>query len=253
MSSTLSKLLYTPLKEEEKQLTGWSKSTIDYVLSHKSKVHTAIRGIAKSLNKILQKADVEDVYMEILDYLYTCDDYNISKACERSSNVGVIVSLEGYVHSCIKFCVIRYVTNQFSADKLIVRETVSDNDGKEMSLFDTIPDSKDSGFNDFGYQLDTICKAYESHRYKYGSDIFQIWFVRLQTIIYEKSDRYKDILTVLGVSKKDIANIEKETDYEGAMVSIAKAVTLMGVENAVEIIRKYTYSADKIQRVVELF
>lgn len=253
MSSNLSELVYTPLMEEEKQLAGWSKSTIDYVLNHKTKVNAAIRGIGKSLNKILQKSDIEDIYMEVLDYLYTCDDYNISKACERSSNAGVIVSLEGYVHSCIKFCVIRYVTNMFNTEKTLVRESIKDEGGKELSLFDTIPDRRDAGYSDFGYQLDSICKAFESQRYQYGPDIFQIWFIRLQTMICNKSDRYKDILTVLGISKKDIATIEKEADYDGAMISIAKAITLIGIEDAVEIIRNYTYSADKIQRVVELF
>ena len=61
MSSNLSEILYYPLMEEEKQLAGWSKSTIDYVLNNKTKVSTAIRGIGKSLNKILQKADIEDM------------------------------------------------------------------------------------------------------------------------------------------------------------------------------------------------
>ena len=104
---SLSNLVYSPLKEEEKQLAGWSKATIDYVLNNKTKVQTSIRGIAKSLNKVLQKTDVDDAYMEILHYLYQSDDYNISKAYERSNNVGSIVSLDGYVHSCIKYCVIR--------------------------------------------------------------------------------------------------------------------------------------------------
>lgn len=250
---SLSNLVYSPLVEENKQVVGWSKSTIDYVLNHKTKVQNSIRGIAKSLNKIMQRADVEDVYIEILEYLYNSDDYNISKAYERASNAGTIVSLEGYVHSCIKFCVIRYVTSTFNYEKNIVHETIKDEDGKELSLFDTIPDTRDNNFTDFGYQLETICKAYESQRYQYGPDIFQLWFVRLQTIINDKNDRYKDILAVLGVSKKDISIIEEKADSDGAMVSIAKAVSLIGVDDAVEIIRNYTYSADKIQQVIELF
>ena len=35
---SLSDYVYGPLKEEEKQFAGWSKSTIEYVLSHKTKV-----------------------------------------------------------------------------------------------------------------------------------------------------------------------------------------------------------------------
>ena len=53
----LSNLVYSPLVEEAEQLTGWSKSTIDYVLNNKTKVQTSIRGIAKGLNKIMQKTD----------------------------------------------------------------------------------------------------------------------------------------------------------------------------------------------------
>ena len=250
---SLSTIVYSPLKEEDKQLAGWSKSTIDYVLSHKTKVQSSIRGIAKSLNKQMQKSDVEDVYTEILMYLHNSDDYNISKACERSSNAGSIVSLEGYVHSCVKFCVIRFVTDSFNNEKNLVREYICDEDGKELSLFDTIPDTSNTKYTDFDYQLDTICKAYESQRYAFGPDIFQIWFIRLQTIVNNKNDNYKEILSVLGISKKEIALIEQKSDTDGAMLSIAKAVTLIGVDEAIKVLRKYTYSADKIQKVVELF
>lgn len=249
---SLSDYVYGPLKEEEKQLAGWSKSTIEYVLSHKTKVQNSIRGIAKKHNKILQKADIDDVYMEILQYLYSSDDYNLSKAYERSRNDGSIVSFEQYVNSCIGFCVKRYVTNSFNSEKRLVRDTISDEDGKELSMFDTISDNSDSKYSDFCYQLDTICKAYESQRYAFGPDIFQIWFIRLQTIINNKNDRYKEILSILGISKKDISIIEQKADTDGAMISIARAITLIGVDDAVDIIRKYTYSADKIQQVVEL-
>lgn len=248
----LSQILYSPLKEEDRALTGWSKSTVDYIQSHKTKVCGTIRGIAKGLNKNLQKADIENIYQEILVYMYTCDDYNISKACERSSN-GDIVSLEGYVHSCVKFCVIRYVTKQFENDKKEVPDIVKDVDGKELSKFDAIADTRNQGFDNAFYEIRETCKSFESQRYLFGPDLFQIWFVRLLTLIYNKEDKYTDILVVLGVSKTDICNIQKEANYDGAMLSIAKAISIIGIENAIEVIRDYTYSADKIQRVVELF
>jgi len=248
----LSEILYSPLKEEDRVLTGWSKSTVSYALNHKTKVYNTIGGIAKSLNKILQKHDLDDVYQEILNYLYTCDDYNISKACERSSN-GSIVSLEGYVHSCIKYCVIRYVTKTFEDESHTVKEISKDEDGKELSIFDTIADTKDNGFSDFYYDIETICKSFEAERYIFGPDIFQIWYIRLLTIVYKKEEKYEDILVILGISRKDMANIQKESHYDGAMLSIAKAISITGVEQAVSVIEKYTYSANKIRRVVELF
>ena len=249
----LSEIVYSSLMEEEKQHAGWSKATIDYVTSNKYKITTSIRGIAKSHNKLLQRADIDDLYNEILCYLHNCDDYNISKAYEHSNGSGAIVSLEGYVHSCVKFCVIRHITQTYDTEKSVVREYVKDDEGKELSLFDTIADSSHNVYSDFGYQLDSICKSFETHRYEYGPDIFQIWFVRLQTLVSNKRDRYKDILNVIGISKKDIAYLESQSKEEGAMLSIAKAVSLVGVEESLKVIRNYTYSADKIERVIELF
>lgn len=251
---SLSELVYSPLKEEGTKLTGWSKSTIDYVLNNKKKVYTSIRGIAKIYNKVLQYSDIEDVYMEIINYLYRSDDYNIAKAYERSSSDGAIVSLEGYVHSCIKFCVIRYVTDDFKEESRLVRDKLQDDEGKEISLFDTLADTKNIDvFNSIGYQLESICKSYEHQRYAFGPDIFQIWFVRLQTIIYNKQNLYMDILNILGISKSEIIKVEKRANNDGAMVNIAKAITLIGAEEAVKILRDYTYSADKIEQVIKNF
>lgn len=206
-------------------------------------------------NKVLQRTDVDDIYMEILHYLYTCDDYNITKAQERSSNAGVIVSLEGYVHSCIKYCVIRFCTEQYKKDSMTVREQTKDEEGKELSLFDTIPDTNagSDNYSKINYELDEICKAYENQRYAYGPDIFQIWFIRLQTMMHNKKDKYKDILAVLGVSKKDIAFVEKESSDDGAMMSIAKAITLIGIEESSKILKKYVYSAKRIEDVIKIF
>lgn len=251
-TNALSDLVYAPLKEEDKKLTGWSKSTIDYVTNNKTLIHNSIRGIAKSHGKLLQRTDIDDVYMEVLHYLYGCDDYNVCKAYERSSS-STIVSLEGYVYSCVKYCTIRFVTKLYENESATVRDTVEE-DGKEISLYDTVADRKSQdNFTEFMYQLDSICKSFEYQRYSFGPDIFQIWFVRLQTMIQGKQDKYKDILTVLGISKKEIAQVEREATKDGAMVSIAKAVTLIGVEEAIKVLKNYTYSANKIEKVIKLF
>ena len=229
--SSLSEIIYSPLKEEEESLVGWSKETIDYVLDNRRSTYSQIRGIAKSLNKSLQLTDVEDIYEEILCYLYGCDDYNTEKAIDRSNRDGAIVSLEGYVGSCVKFCVIRHVTKEYEQEKETVRETVSDTDGKELSLFDTITDRKTLlSYEDEHCDLEDVCKTYQYKRYEYGPDIFQVWFVRLQTMIHD---------------------IEKTNDT--VMLMIARAITVAGIDKAVEIIREYTYSADRIEKVVELY
>jgi len=247
---SLSDLVYCSLKEEENNTVGWSKATIEYVVNHRSKVYTSIRGIAKSQGKMLPLADVEDIYSALIDYLYKTDDYNLEKAYSENN----IVSFEGYIYSCIKFCVIRYVTRMYKEEKTRIGESLTDDEGKEMSIFDTIPDNRCStSYNDFGYDLETICKMYESERYAFGTDIFMIWFIRLQTMVKNKQDRFKDILSVLGVSKKEISEVEQKTLLDGAMLSIAKAVSLMDINDAIKVIQNYTYSYRKIKEVIEIF
>lgn len=253
MSKTISEIIYTPLMEEEEALVGWSKQTIDYVLGHKSKIQASIRGIAKGIGKILQKTDVEDVYMELLNYLYTCEDYDISKAIERSNNAGVIVSVEGYVFACVKYCVIRFVTNNYNTEKKLVHDIVKDEDGKELSLFDTIADKKDAGFDDIAYDLEYICRAYESQRYKFGPDLFTIWYVRLLTMQMNKEECYNELLTVLGITRRDMLNVEKHLSYDGAMLAIAKAVSLKGVDESIEVLKNYTYYADRIENLIKIY
>jgi hypothetical protein len=249
---SLSETIYSPLKENE-ELTGWSKETINYTYNNKSKVCSQIRGIGKSHNKILKRYEIEDIYQNLLIYLFTYEDYNISKACDRIEE-GVVLSLEQYVHTCIKFCVLRYITEQYKYEKPLVREysKTNETDDQELSIFDTIADKKASKYEEIEYDLDTICKMYESHRYEYGIDIFQVWFVRLETIAHNKKDKYSEIIKQLGISANDVANLEKKSDTSGAMLSIAKAVSIIGVEQAIEVLKKYTYASDIISKVITI-
>lgn len=252
MAESISRLIYSPLVEESQPVTGWSKATIEFVTSNKTKILNSIRGIGKSLNnRFLQKADIDDIYMEILQYLYTCDDYNIDKAYERSNNAGVVVSLEGYVHSCVKYCVLRYLTDKYKKEKPLVSESIKDKD--DVSIFDTIADKSKNGIDSSTeLSLRDICENSKSKRYTYGVDIYQIWFIRLKTMSLNKNDNYKDILDVLNISTKDISFVKK-SDTDELMLSIAKAVTVIGVEEALDIIREYVYSAENIEKVIEEF
>lgn len=250
MGDNLSCLIYSPLMEESQPVTGWSKATIEFVTNNKTKILNSIRGIGKSLNKqFLQKADIDDIYMEILQYLYTCDDYNVEKAFERSNNAGVVVSLEGYVHSCVKYCVLRYLTDKYKKEKPLISDYVKGRE--ELSIFDTIPDKNKPDINS-QTDLREICENIKSKRYAYGVDVYQIWFIRLKTMSINKNDKYQEILDVLNISTKDVSFVEK-SDTEGIMMSIAKAVTLIGVDMSLDIIRKYVYSAKNIEKVIEAF
>lgn len=242
--------VYSPFMEEEKPVAGWCKDTIEYVNNNRSRVIKSIRGMASSMNrKSLQIADVEDIFSEIVMYLYKCDDYNIYKAIERSSS-GSAVSLEGYVNACIKFCVRRYLTTEYDMEKTKIRET-RDIDGRELSIFDTISDGKsEEEFASVLIDLEQHCKICEHLRYKYGPDIFMIWYIRLLTLAEGMSELYKDILNILGISKKELNSIERKTYQDEMMISFANSISNYGVERAIEIIENYVYSANKIKELV---
>ena len=246
---SLTECVYSPLMEEEDNTAGWSKETIDYISKHKTKVQKSIRGIAKGLNKLLQTADVEDIYADVIMYMYNCDDYDISKAINRSSS-GTMVSLEGYVHSCVKYCVMRYVTNTSKKEHEIVRDTIQDSEGKELSIFDTITDDKTSkSYDGLIYDIGAILRAVESYRYYYGPDLYMIWYIRLLTYNSENKDAYKEILEILDIDKKELSDIERKSKSDDLMTNIAKAITKCNVDEALEELEKYVYSHEKIKRV----
>lgn len=243
-----------PMEEGNENVTGWDKETIAYVAKNKSKVYSQIRGISKGLRKHnLQPTDVDDIYSEVLMYLYSCDDYNLSKAIERSSS-DKIVSLEGYLNTCIKYCVVRHCTLMYKDEKEIVHDVVNDDDGKELSILDNIADSSSKEHMDtMLYDLEALCRSCEAIRYKYGPDIYLVWFVRLLTLGCKNKDLYKDILSILGISKKELSNVERYANDDELLISFAKAVDISGVEESIKIIRPYVFSYRKIENAVHAY
>lgn len=249
----LSESIYCPLKDEEQSLVGWNKSTVEYARDNKDKLISMIRGMTASSRKLIQPGDVQDIYMELMQYLYKSDDYNISKAYFNSSNPGMIVSLGGYIASCLKNTVRRYIHDKYRVDSNEIKDRViSKEGGKELLLFDTISDTRtENSFEKLEYDLDVLCEQYQSLRYEYGVDLYLIWYIKLRKANNEcKND--KDILEVIGIKKKDIQRINNEIREEGPIYSIARAISITGVNNAIDIIRKYVYGADNIDKIMDI-
>ena len=245
---TLSDIVYTGLLEEPKSKRGWEKQTVDYVIKHKTKVKAAIRSHGRSMNQILSGDDLDDYYMELLMYLHNTHDYNLSIAVERANEKcgNKAISLEGYVFSCVKFVSLRCLTERINKNVNEISSTIKDEDGEETSIFDTlIADKSDMGFDSVDYDFNKICK--------YNIDIFEIWFIRLLTNKYEKKELYNEILTILGIKRYEMINLQRNHSFNQAMLELAKAISICGQDRAIEVLRNYTYSADKIEKVVQLF
>lgn len=245
-------LVYSPLLEEgSDNQVGWDKSTVDFIIKNRSKVYRQIKGIAKKYRRDVQQADVEDMYMDILQYIYHASDYDINKAYENSGDNSVL-SLEGYLNVCINLCVLRFCVSLNEIDKYVVHDRVLKDGEFEFSLLDNATD-KDSleRIEQVMYDLDELCKSTEPFRYKYGVDIYMVWFIRLLSLGESDSKSYQSVLSLLGVSKKDLSIIKKaSSDDEDIMSSFARAISIIGVDRAIPIIRKYVYCADKIEAVM---
>lgn len=242
-------LVYSPLKEEQVS-DGWQKQTVEHVCKHREKAMKTIRSIAKGMCKqSLQSQDVDDIYSEIILYLYKSDDYDLAKAVERSSS-GTMVSLEGYINTCIKYCVLRYLTNQRMVDKEKVADITS-KEGKEVSIFDTLPDkSSEEDYDSVIYDLTQQCKAYECKRYKYGPDIYLVWYVRLLTLESGDDETYRDALSILGIDKRELARLEKSMQEDDMMQEFAKAIANTGIDESLRILEEYIYSYEHIRKLV---
>lgn len=247
----LEKIIYAPLMEEESDdVTGWDKDTVRYAEKNRSKIERQIRAAARGLRKTgLQAWDVEDIYGEVILYLHKCHDYDISRAIDRSST-GNIVSLEGYVNSCIRFVVLRYCSQMASHEKETVSDTVYDGEDKELSIFNTIPDpNSEIDIDNMACDFPTLCKSCEPLRYRFGPDIYLILYVRLLCHSDITGDIYKNTLNVLGISKKDLSHIDRSSE-DAVIVSMVKAINSISQEEAVSTIEKYVYSANLIKQAV---
>ncbi len=243
-------IVYCPLLEEEEQIPSlaWEKDTLQYAINNKSRVVRVIRNAAKGMTN-LNSMDIEDIYSDVLEYLYKSDDYDVQKAIEYS-NSGNMVTLEGYVNSSIKYCVKRYITSTYRREKEIVRDVIVDDEGKEKEILDMVADEESTRiFNDIGYEVGLHIKSIEHKRYKFGVDIFLVLYVRLLTM-EEGEDKYRKILEVLGVSKKDLNELEKKIITDSDIRGAIKAISLSDIEEATSVLEKEVYGAKKIKEVI---
>ena len=245
MRSVKNTVSYQLVEVDDSESEGWSKMTVDYVVKNRSKIKKTILNTARRYRKSIQHDDVDDIYDDVIEYLYKADDYNINKAINKSKT-GEMASLEGYVGSCVKFVTIRACSELNDHSKKVISENTTGKDGSELSLFDSMYDPKSSiGVDDFDYDLRTICKSCEPIRYRFGPDIYLVWFVRLMTITKNCRDKFGTIMDILGISDRELMKLKN--DYENnTMSDIAKAITLQSINESISILREYIYSADSI-------
>ncbi len=248
-------LVYTPLMEDEQEkLKGWDKITINYLVENEKMIK---KSISKSLGKrrmsSINSSDIDDIYSEVLLYLYEVDDYNISKAVvETDDGKKYIIPLEGYVFKSIEFCIKRYITKKFDRESLIVNTEVRTPEDNILDILNTITDNKtDTDFEHVTVDLNQHCKECESIRYKYGVDIYQMWFIGLLVLDNKLEDDYFDIMNILGISRRDLREISKQAYEDDTLLEFAIGINKHGVKESINILEQYVYSADQVKKAIK--
>ena len=243
-------LVYCPFLEEE-STEGWDKETIEYIQNNRQKVMRAIYGIARSMGRRrLQTTDIEDIYSQLLLYMYKTEDYDVLKATSGCGD-GRVLSLEGYINSCIKYCILRHIQEEGKEIRRRARNKVED--GRELELLDTVPDEEANElFDEILIDLKEYCDMCEHSRYKYGPDIFLVWYVRLLTL-GKREGLYEKVLEVLGIDRGELIKVEELSRKDGLMAGFAKAITTAGIDASINIIEDYVYSAARIREVIEQY
>ncbi len=246
-------LVYSPPLEEEELIPelDWEKQTVQYLINNENKVIRLINYKAKKLSSFIS-ADAEDVYIESLLYFKSAPDYDINKAILRSEN-GKPITLENYINACITCVLNRQIAKIYKRNTELAN-VLYDDEGKVESLFERLADESLSELiENAGTDIRSDLTNIEHKRYKFGIDIFQLFYIRLLTMnISEK--QYRNILEALGITKKTLKDLEAHLIADDDVMQVIKAISISKNEKAaISALEKKVYGAKVIKETINNF
>lgn len=235
---------YNMLEMPEKESNDWDKRTVQFIINNYNKVRKMVRVMAKGVPDY----QIDDIMSDVVIYFKDADDYDIERAYNESTDT--YLSLEGYISVGIKHCIQRYKTDSYGHEKHLVHSTLITEDG-EKDLFDTIEDRSSLDRMDcIGYDLENAFNSVRCLRYKYGIDIYMVIYLRLLT--GNDSDLYFNVLEALGISKRELSDIQRKMSRELDMQYLIKTICLHDKEKVLQEIEKYVYGRQKIKEAVAM-
>lgn len=205
--------------------------TVIWISDKKNENHIK-RGIISNLNK-LSNGRVrynDDIIIElmgnVLQYFMDGKDYDPERGASFST----------YIYDGIENCVKRYYTDLSNEYARMGQYDLEDSLSGKYSLDE---------YEDSAEEIEMICKALEYKRYKYGIDLFFMAYVGLRL----RSGKARDYLLSLGINPKQLKKakaLKKDMQCRYFMMAVAR--NRIGVE----ILRKFVYGADLIDRTIGL-
>lgn len=236
--------------EQEAQISQskFDKKTIEYTREHIKEIKDVIRNCLRNKNmKGMNESDVEDIFMEIIEYQTEHDDYCANKAYNREENN--MVPIGGYVARIAQLCTLRYITKYCNHNKRMV----SKDNIKE--LHDEIPD--DSALIQFQRVEDNDAKSFlkdmETIRYKYDSDIDIYQFIYIKIICKDwDASKIDSFISFFNITRIELNEISRRIEHDEAVNDLKRAMALNIVET-ISLLKGYIYGVQFIDEIADTF
>ena len=248
-------LVKASLFEEQSQVDlEWEKQTVQFTLNNKQRICRYIKQKSIKQGKILHSSEVEELYQLSLIYLKDNLDYDIEIAYERSKS-DTPITLEGYICNCIKYVVMRYITDVYKEAKMRAPEVIQvDDEGKELSPFDLVSDPQAiADLNEILFNLKDSCLEYQCNRYKFGFDIYKVIYIMLMTNseTCQNKELFDTVLNVLGITPKDRSRVLQNISSETLLFDLLSGIRKAGKEKAIQVLREFVWGVNQVDQVIE--
>lgn len=252
--NTLPQYSYTTMLDEEEVGVdfGWNKDTVRFVIDNADKIKATVRRELKQKFKYINDMEVEEVYDKIIEYVYKYDDYDIDKARRDSllTNSTTIRPIEAYVFgSAVKNCIKRFIKDygKERCNRASNYVTIKD---KEVSVIDRVADStSEKEYEQVEDSLEAALKIMECKRYRYGSDIFLIMYLRLRA---ENEESFARLINIIGITTKILNIAERKARLDGDFMYLMKMMIDYNKEKMASVIRNYVYSASLLDSAIDM-
>ena len=233
-------LKYSRLKEDERVIS-YDKMTVKWVIANTNKVMTTI---ASHGREHVQECDVWDIYQDVVEYFAKSPDYDINKAISRGHG-DTITSIEGYVSSCVKYCVDRHVVNKKRDYAMKERDVEGiDEDYKAVNRIAVYDSSSEVE------SLEDVCERNTHMRYVYGLDIYQLLYIKLLSKENNLSKREENIILAALDIEKDTLEALDMYNEDSVLIEMVSAINALEIGEAINIIEKYVYGHNNIKRAI---
>lgn len=241
-------LIYSGLIESKIEEKSWDKDTVKWVLANEKKVKQIINSVGyKMRHSSLQKGCVEDIYNLVLEYFYKSKDYDLEKANRGDKEV----SIDGYVLSCVRGCVLNYMSNEIQNEMKLVYSNKG-KDGDELDVLSTIKDSRsEKEYSLIENNLTTTLRAYRYKQYKFGVDMYKVLLIRLLLMALDKSDaEYIQTMEMMDINVQNLKKADRIANREDMMIELVSCVSHMDIWKAIDTLKENVHCGNTIVELI---